>query len=177
MTSTTSGTDRASVADAGPAPPGPASTSPAAAAAAAARGRSRRRAWVLIGIVVAALGFLLFKGLDGATTYFYTADQAVHMKARLGTSRFDIEGTVVRGTVHRSGEGVNFTIEHNGVSVPVRNVGYPPQLFQPGIPVVLEGYFNGSTFDSNLIMVKHSSVYVAAHPNRVKHFIGKGGRG
>lgn len=137
------------------------------------RRRSRRRAWALIGVVVVALGFLLFKGLDGATTYFYTADQAVHLKARLGTSRFDIEGTVVRGTVHRVGDGVDFTIENAGVSVPVVNVGYPPQLFQPGIPVVLEGYFNRNTFDSNLIMVKHTSDYVAAHPQRVKNFVGK----
>jgi len=126
---------------------------------------------------VVALGFLLFKGLDGATTYFYTADQAVHMKAELGTSRFDIEGTVVKGTVRRAGNGVDFTIENAGVSVPVVNTGYPPQLFQPGIPVVLEGYFGGGTFDSNLIMVKHTSDYVAAHPQRVQSFVGKKGTG
>jgi cytochrome c-type biogenesis protein CcmE len=148
---------------------------PLAPVALASRSRqvSRRRAWVLVGVVVVALGFLLFKGLDGATTYFYTADQAVHLKAKLGSSRFDIEGSVVAGTVRRSGNGVDFTIENGGVSVPVVNTGYPPQMFQPGIPVVLEGAFAGPTFDSDLIMVKHSSTYVAAHPNRVKTFVGK----
>jgi len=41
-------------------------------------------------------------------------------------------------------------------------------LFKPGIPVVLDGHFssNGS-FDSNLIMVKHSASYVAQYPQRV----------
>lgn len=132
------------------------------------RRRSRRRAWALISVVVAALGFLLFKGLEGATTFFYTADQAVHMKAKLGTTRFNIEGTVVRGSVHRVGNSVDFSISNNGVTVPVSNTGYPPQLFQPGIPVVLEGAFSGSTFDSDLIMVKHSASYAAAHPDRLK---------
>jgi len=141
------------------------------------RRRSRRRAWALITVVVVALGFLLFKGLEGATTFFYTADQAVHMKAKLGTIRFNIEGTVVRGSVHRVGNSVDFSISNNGVTVPVSNTGYPPQLFQPGIPVVLEGAFSGNTFDSDLIMVKHSADYVAAHPQRVKSYVGKNGTG
>jgi len=132
---------------------------------------------MLVSVVVIALGFLLFKGLEGATTFFYTADQAVHMKAKLGTTRFNIEGTVVRGSVHRVGDSVEFSISNNGVTVPVSNTGYPPQLFQPGIPVVLEGAFRGDTFDSDLIMVKHSADYVAAHPQRVKSYVGQNGSG
>ena len=139
------------------------------------RRRSRRRAWVLVTVVVLALGFLLYKGLAGATTFFYTADQAVHMRTSLGGTRFNLEGTVVPGSVRRRGDSVAFSVSNNGVVVPVVNSGYPPQLFQPGIPVVLEGSFSGSTFDSDLIMVKHSSTYTAAHPERVKTFVGKGG--
>jgi cytochrome c-type biogenesis protein CcmE len=136
---------------------------------------SRRRAWVLVLVIAAALIFLLVKGLAGATTYFYTTDQAVHLRAQLGTTRFRIEGTVVSHTVVRHGDQVDFTISNHGVSVPVVNTGYPPQLFQPGIPVVLEGQFRGDTFDSDLIMVKHSADYVAAHPGRVRDFVGKHG--
>ena len=141
------------------------------------RRRSRRRAWVLVLVVVGALGFLLAKGLAGATTYFYTADQAVHMRSQLGDTRFRIEGTVVAGTVRRSGDHVDFTIANNGVRVAVANTGYPPQLFRPGIPVVLEGRFQGATFVSDLIMVKHTATYTAAHPQRVRSFVGKNGSG
>ncbi|HET6811782.1 MAG TPA: cytochrome c maturation protein CcmE [Acidimicrobiales bacterium] len=141
------------------------------------RRRSRRRAWAMVLVVVAALGFLLAKGLAGATTYFYTADQAVHMRPQLGDNRFRIEGTVVPGTVRRVGDHVDFSIANNGVQVAVDNTGYPPQLFQPGIPVVLEGQFQGATFVSDLIMVKHTSTYTAAHPQRVHNFVGKGGGG
>jgi cytochrome c-type biogenesis protein CcmE len=139
------------------------------------RRRSRRRAWLLVGVVLVALGVLLYKGLSSATTFFYTADQAVHLKASLGTTRFNLEGTVVPGTVRRDGNSVAFSVSNHGTIVPVINRGYPPQLFQPGIPVVLEGRFSGSTFDSDLIMVKHSSDYVAAHPDRVSNYVGKTG--
>ena len=141
------------------------------------RHSNRRRAWLLVLVILGALGFLLLRGLASATTYFYTADQAVHMKAQLGSTRFRIEGSVVPGTVTRDANKVDFQISSNGVVVPVANTGYPPQLFQPGIPVVLEGQFQGDTFVSDLIMVKHTSTYQAAHPQRVQNYVGKGYNG
>jgi len=92
---------------------------------------------------------------------------AMHQKASLGTRDFRLEGVVVPGTVHDTPTGVDFTVQSNGVSAQVANTGSPPQLFQPNIPVVVVGHFNGNAFDSNQILVKHSSSYVAAHPNRV----------
>ena len=65
--------------------------------------------------------------------------------------------------------GHQVVIANNGVSVPILHRGDPPQLFKPGIPVVLEGHFDqAGTFESDLIMVKHTESYVAAHPDRVK---------
>jgi len=49
----------------------------------------------------------------------------------------------------------------------VVNTGSPPELFQPSIPVIAVGHFSGPTFVSNLILVKHSSNYIAQHPGRV----------
>ena len=51
--------------------------------------------------------------------------------------------------------------------MPVTHQGSPPQLFQPNIPVVLEGHFSGQQFLSDQIMVKHSAVYIGQHPGRV----------
>jgi len=127
-----------------------------------------RRLWVAGVVVIAALGFLVFRGLGNATLYFRTADEAVAQRAHLGDRRFRIEGTVVAGTVQPAGRDVAFSIEHSGVTVPVRHQGDPPELFKPGIPVVLEGRFQGTTFASDRIMVKHSETYIARHPERVK---------
>jgi cytochrome c-type biogenesis protein CcmE len=134
-----------------------------------APGRTQgRRRLIVVGLVVlAALGFLVVRGLGNATLYFRTADEAVAQKQQLGDRRFRIEGNVVAGTVKEMSNRVAFNIESKGVIVPVSHIGDPPELFKPGIPVVLEGNFQGDTFDSDRIMVKHSEDYVAKHPSRV----------
>ncbi len=122
-------------------------------------------------LVVAALGFLVFKGLTSAIVFFKTANEAVSERASLGNSDFQLEGMVVRGSVlHRGGDVYWFTVESDGVRVRVDNTGDPPQLFRPGLPVVVVGHFVGTTdlFASDQIMVKHSQSYIAAHPGRVK---------
>ncbi len=131
----------------------------------------RRRLAVVGVVVVAALGFLVFKGLTSAIVFFKTANEAVSQRASLGNSDFQMEGMVVRGSVQHRGQDVyDFTVEAAGVKVRVDNTGDPPQLFRPGLPVVVVGHFVGSSdvFASDEIMVKHSQSYVAAHPNRVK---------
>lgn len=129
-----------------------------------------RRRQVVAGVVIAgAVAFLLFQGLGNATEYFKTADQAVADRAALGTKQFRIEGTVVND-VKRAGAETSFSIFANNVTVPVLDTEDPPQLFKPGIPVVLEGHWaaTGPVFDSDLIMVKHTASYTAAHPDRLQ---------
>ncbi|MDA8038208.1 MAG: cytochrome c maturation protein CcmE [Actinomycetota bacterium] len=132
---------------------------------------SAKRLWAAGVIIVAALGFLMFKGLTSAITFFKTANEAMAARAQLGNSDFQMEGTVVRGSVHHVGTDVyRFTVESSGVKVDVENTGEPPQMFRPGLPVVVVGHFVGSSdlFASDEIMVKHSQSYIAAHPGRVR---------
>ncbi len=130
---------------------------------------SRRRQIVAVAVIAGAVAFLLIQGIGNATEYFKTADQAVADRASLGTKQFRIEGTVDPG-VKRVGNDTSFSITANGVTVPVIDSKEPPQLFKPGIPVVLEGHWaaTGPLFHSDLVMVKHSASYVAAHPDRLK---------
>ncbi|MGH9171862.1 MAG: cytochrome c maturation protein CcmE [Acidimicrobiales bacterium] len=132
---------------------------------------SRRRMWVVGLVILAAIGFLLYKGVTSAVVFFKTTNQAVAQRASLGDSVFQLEGTVVKGTVqHLQSDVYEFRITSAGVSLLVRNTGDPPQLFRPGLPVVVVGHFVGSSnlFASDQIMVKHSQQYIAAHPGRVK---------
>jgi cytochrome c-type biogenesis protein CcmE len=128
---------------------------------------SRRRQVIAFALIIGALLVLVVEGLGNATVYFKTADEAVAQRAKLGTRRFRIEGTV-QSDVHQVGQDVSFTIANNGVAVPVVHHGDPPQLFKPGIPVVLEGRFQGDHFASAQIMVKHTADYIAKHPDRLK---------
>lgn len=135
------------------------------------RGRAllgnRRRQGAAAVVVLAAVGMLAFQGLTSATEYFLTAKQAVLQRASLGSKPFRIEGTVEPG-VRQRGQTVRFSIFADGVTVAVVSTGSPPQLFRVGIPVVLDGRWQGGHFASDLIMVKHSASYTAAHPNRLK---------
>ena len=139
--------------------------------------RTRRRVWVAVAVVLAAIGFLIYKGVTSAFVYFKTAQQAVAARASLGNSTFQIEGTVVPSSRHDGpGAGTfSFDISSGPQRVHVESSGAPPQLFGPGVPVVLVGHFVGSTdvFSSDQILVKHSNQYIAAHPNRVRSTSGK----
>lgn len=129
--------------------------------------RDTRRLWLAGAVVAVALGLLVFKGLGNATLYFRTADEAVAQRDVLGDKRFRIQGNVVAGTVQQVDNDVAFDISSNDAVVHVRHRGDPPELFKPGIPVVLEGRFQGNDFASDRILVKHSETYVAEHPERV----------
>jgi cytochrome c-type biogenesis protein CcmE len=131
---------------------------------------TRRRLWIVGTLMAVAVGLILFEGLGNATVYFKTADEAVHDRTSMGTRRFRIEGTVVDGSVKATADGASFRIENNGAVVPVVHHGDPPELFKPGIPVVLEGHWQGATYDSDLIMVKHTEQYRAKHPTRVQDY-------
>jgi cytochrome c-type biogenesis protein CcmE len=124
---------------------------------------------VAIIVVVGAIGYLLYQGLGNATEYFRTADQAVASKGMLGTRRFRIEGTVDPG-LHTVGTLVDFSITANGVTVPIEHSGPQPQLFKPGVPVVLDGHWaaGGAYFASDTIEVKHDEDYKTEHPDRLK---------
>lgn len=158
-----------------PEPPAGASRATAPSAAPPERGRPRRgigraRGWILGIVVLAALGFVAFRGLGNATLFFYNADEAVAQQQQLGADRFRLQGNVVEDEVDRSAGVAAFTVSFNGVDVPVRHDGEIPQLFQPGIPVVLEGHWDGAVFASDRMLIKHSEVYVADNPQRVSAY-------
>jgi cytochrome c-type biogenesis protein CcmE len=126
-------------------------------------GRSKARRWLplaVLGLVVVALGVVVVKGLSDATVYFRNADEAVAEREELGDRRFRLQGSVVADAVE-TGEGVTFEVEYNEVAVEVHHVGDPPQLFRPGVPVVLEGRWDssGEFFASDRIMVRHDAEY------------------
>jgi len=130
----------------------------------------RGYAAIFLAVAVAVAGALLWQGLRNATVYFKTADEAVAQRASLGTRRFRLEGVVAPGSVHERNGGVDFVVTENGADVHVHHVGDPPELFKENIPVVLEGHFSGTTFESDRILVKHTAEYRKDNPGRVKDY-------
>lgn len=135
----------------------------------------RRRPWIyLVGIaLVVGIGLVLFNGLENATTYFYNVDKAVAERKELGDKRFRMQGNVLDGTITHDGDRTDFTLAFGGKQVRVVHTGDVPELFQPAIPVVIEGSFvdSGSSapeFHSDRILVRHDSTYTEKHTERIK---------
>ncbi|MEY2405922.1 MAG: cytochrome c-type biosis protein CcmE [Acidimicrobiaceae bacterium] len=136
----------------------------------AAHPRTRRRrnpaAYVLLVLVVVGLGVVLFQGLNNAALYYRNADEALADKGSLGTSRFRVQGTV-QDDVRQVGGEVDFSIAFNGATIAVHHRGDPPELFKSGVPVVLEGHFQGDVYESDRILIKHTAQYKESNPSRV----------
>lgn len=132
-------------------------------------GGSRRWAWVAVLAVIAVAGFILLQGISNASLFFRNADEAIEQRAELGERRFRLQGTAVSDTIAPGDGFVGFDVEYNDVRVPVRHVGDPPDLFQGGIPVVLEGRWNesGEWFDSSVMIVRHTNEYEADYGDRL----------
>lgn len=136
---------------------------------------SSRSRWRTIGVLVVlalAVLALLSQGLLHSLNYFETVDQVLAKRAAIGTEVIRLEGVVKPGSIVRTSSGAKFVLTGSGSKqVRVDAHGSPPQLFQADIPVVVVGHFTTSTsneFDGTQIMVKHTSTYIATHPNRVK---------
>jgi len=134
------------------------------------RRRRRLPTFLVLAALVVVSGFLVVKALGSASTFYRNVDEAVAQKPTLGTTRFRLQGTVAPCTIERTGGGVAFAVTYNGVEIPVNHVGDPPEMFKENEAVLLEGHFaaDGSdTFDSNLMIVKHSEVYKESEAARL----------
>jgi cytochrome c-type biogenesis protein CcmE len=140
------------------------------APAAGSRPRKQRPIGVYLALVavVVAIGFVVMQGLDNATLYFRNADEALAERDELGTRRFRLQG-LVRDDVVDAGDTVTFTVTFDGADVAVEHHGDPPDLFEPGQPVVLEGAFvaGSDVFASDRMLVKHSEEYEAENEERI----------
>lgn len=133
------------------------------------RASSRRRGFTaLVGaLVVGAVGFVVVQGLSGATTFFYNVDDAVAKRDEIGDRRVRIQGNVIDDTVDATGErGVSFSLAYGGEMVDVDLTGDVPDLFATGIPVVVEGQFEGERFEADDVLIRHDASYDEENPDR-----------
>lgn len=130
--------------------------------------RRSRWAYVVLVVVLVAVGFVAYQGLTSASLYFYNADEAYEQREELGADRIRIQG-IVQDDIDATTDRVSFTIAFNGTEVPVVHDGDPPELFEPGIPVVLEGRWDQTLafFESDEILVKHDEQYEADNGDRI----------
>lgn len=144
-------------------------------------GRNRSRRWIpaLIGVAVIVAVVVLVWNLFTGALFFYNADEAVERRVELGDDRFTLQGTPIECSIVNSTQGdevvTAFSLSFGGTAVDVVHRGDPAELFQGGVPVVLDGAwvndapevdeFNGLADDgwyysSDRMRVKHDEDYI-----------------
>ncbi|MEE2957377.1 MAG: cytochrome c maturation protein CcmE [Actinomycetota bacterium] len=106
------------------------------------RVRRRPAAVVVVVLLVAAVVAVLLRTLGDASLFFYEVSEAVDRRTELADARFRVVGTPQPGLVELDVDGepsVVFTLCAGDVLADVAHVGDPAELFQPGVPVVLQG--------------------------------------
>jgi cytochrome c-type biogenesis protein CcmE len=117
----------------------------------------------LSGIVALAVGLVTVGDLNGNLVYYLTPEEAVVRRAEFPEDRrFRLAGEVGADEVRRSEHGASFTVTGTDIDVAVVHAGVVPHLFQAGIPVVVEGAWQGEVFRSDTMLIMHDEEYYPA---------------
>jgi cytochrome c-type biogenesis protein CcmE len=122
-----------------------------------------------IGLVAIALGWLVFAGTRQNLVYYYEVDELLAAPDK-HNGQIRISGDVAAGTIERHGaeHALRFAITdvdapEGAPRVPVIYAGAVPDIFRPGIQVVVEGRLaDDGTFHAETLLAKCPSKYQAA---------------
>ena len=136
------------------------------------RASANRFTWLVVGAAVFAVAVMERALLTDDFSLVFVAEhsaRATPLLYKIATMWSALEGSIRQAT-----DGIRFEIISAGETVPVRFDGNePPELFKEGIPVVLEGRWDGDVYASDQILVKHTSEYREQNPERVDDYVGK----
>jgi len=93
-------------------------------------------------IIVGAIAYLIYTGVQASGSYYRTVSEVVAMGSAASNMSLRMEGKVVSGTIVKdtSNLKLNFSItDKSGKSIPVYFEGVVPDMFQDSIDVVVEG--------------------------------------
>ncbi len=131
------------------------------------RKRKKQRKFLAgFGLVIAAIGYLIYTGATDATMYYLTVSE---LKAAIETGdlgydeNMRLHGKVVNGSIQRDDVGslrIRFIAHEGGEQAPVVYTGVVPDTFRDESEVVLEGgYARDGTFNAHTLYAKCPSKY------------------
>ena len=132
--------------------------------------RPRRRlplSFIIGGLVIlAAVIYLVYANTQANAVYYLTVSELKSCTICM-TQSVRVAGVVQRGSIVRDDQKqlVSFTITQGGQQLAVTYSGVVPDIFRPGIEVVVEGHYTGhGPFQAQNLLAKCPSKFQAATP-------------
>ena len=133
--------------------------------------RPRKRlplSFILAGLaILGAVIYLVYANTQANAVYYMTVSELKHCST-CSVQSVRVAGVVQQGSVvhHNDAEqSMSFVISDGGQSLPVNYSGVVPDIFRPGIEVVVEGHYTGSgPFTAQTLLAKCPSKFQAATP-------------
>ena len=132
---------------------------------------ARKKQLLAVGVIAiagAALTLMASGGIEKNLVYYWSPQDIATRGAQAKNTTIRLGGVVCKGTLVQGADhaSVSFKVGmdaegKDGPTVAVFSSSAPPQMFREGIGVVVEGRYDGSTFQAERLMVKHSNEY---HP-------------
>jgi cytochrome c-type biogenesis protein CcmE len=116
--------------------------------------------------ILAAVLYLVFANTQANAVYYMTVNE-LKTCSTCTTQSVRVAGVVQPGSVVRNDQSqlVTFVIAAGGQSLPVTYSGIVPDIFRPGIEVVVEGHYTGQgPFQAQTLLAKCPSKFQAATP-------------
>lgn len=123
-----------------------------------------RKIGLILALMVAggALAFISMSNVGDNLVYYWSPTELQEHSADAVGATIRLGGQVVPGSVNQNGTTLSFRVSDGKTEVPVSTQEIPPQMFRPGIGVVIEGTVDSSgQFQSRRMMVKHDNEYKA----------------
>ena len=120
-------------------------------------------------IILAALTYLIYGGMQQAIVYFVTPSELKGQEKPSKDKFLRMGGMVVAGSLQKDSKNLTyrFKITDGVESIPVYFRGVPPDLFSEGKGAVVEGRIGeDGIFMASTIMAKHSEEYSPPHEGK-----------
>jgi cytochrome c-type biogenesis protein CcmE len=115
-----------------------------------------------ISVIVLALGYLGFTGVQETKSYYKTIKELGQMGSKAHTVRLRVAGRVQPGSIKRHGTQVEFDLTEGGRVLPVEYQGTeaPPDTFKDDSQALVEGkYGRDGVFHAQKLQAKCASKY------------------
>ena len=126
-----------------------------------------RLSFLIAGIaILGAIIYLVVSNTQASAVYYMTVSELQSCKTCV-TQDVRVAGVVQAGSIVRNDaqQTISFVITQGSQKMPVTYTGVVPDIFRPGITVVVEGYYTGSgPFKAQTLLAKCPSKFQAATP-------------